>query len=182
MSLKTAAEITAMLKTVIISGTGTAASIGKPAAGKTGTTDEYKDAYFVGYTPDVVTGVWVGDDNNKKINGLYGGTVPAKIWKDVMTAATKDYGSKDFDYPEIELKNYSAGSRVIGDDEIQKENDEETPVEETTTTPETTAQPSKPQQTTPEPAKTEKPAPTPVAAPSPSTKAPIPLAVPESLR
>lgn len=182
LSLKTAAEITAMLKTVIISGTGTAASIGKPAAGKTGTTDEYKDAYFVGYTPDVVTGVWVGDDNNKKINGLYGGTVPAKIWKDVMTAATKDYGSKDFDYPEIELKNYSAGSRVIGDDEIQKENDEETPVEETTTTPETTAQPSKPQQTTPEPAKTEKPAPTPVAAPSPSTKAPIPLAVPESLR
>ena len=56
MSLKTAAEITAMLKTVIVSGTGTAASIGKPAAGKTGTTDEYKDAYFVGYTPDVVTG------------------------------------------------------------------------------------------------------------------------------
>ena len=40
----------------------------------------------------------------KKINGLYGGTVPAKIWKDVMTVATKEYGSKDFDYPEIELK------------------------------------------------------------------------------
>lgn len=183
LSLKTAAEITAMLKTVIVSGTGTAASIGKPAAGKTGTTDEYKDAYFVGYTPDVVTGVWVGDDNNKKINGLYGGTVPAKIWKDVMTVATKEYGSKDFDYPEIELKNYSADSRVIGDDEIQKEDDEETPVEENTSTPETApAQPAKPQPTTPEPAKSDKPAAPVSPAPAPSTKAPIPLAVPESLR
>ncbi len=183
LSLKTAAEITAMLKTVIVSGTGTAASIGKPAAGKTGTTDEYKDAYFVGYTPDVVTGVWVGDDNNKKINGLYGGTVPAKIWKDVMTVATKEYGSKDFDYPEIELKNYSADSRVIGDDEIQKEDDEETPVEENTSTPETApAQPAKPQPTTPEPAKSDKPAAPVSPAPAPSMKAPIPLAVPESLR
>lgn len=183
LSLKTAAEITAMLKTVIVSGTGTAANIGKPAAGKTGTTDEYKDAYFVGYTPDVVTGVWVGDDNNKKINGLYGGTVPAKIWKDVMTVATKEYGSKDFDYPEIELKNYSADSRVIGDDEIQKEDDEETPVEENTSTPETApSQPAKPQPTTPEPAKSDKPTAPVSPAPSPSTKAPIPLAVPESLR
>ena len=119
----------------------------------------------------------------KKINGLYGGTVPAKIWKDVMTVATKEYGSKDFDYPEIELKNYSADSRVIGDDEIQKEDDEETPVEENTSTPETApAQPAKPQPTTPEPAKSDKPAAPVSPAPAPSTKAPIPLAVPESLR
>ena len=109
LSLKTAAEMTAMMKTVILSGTGTGANIGKPAAGKTGTTDDYKDAYFVGYTPDIVTGVWVGDDNNKRINGLYGGTLPAKIWKEVMTVATRDLGSKDFDYPEIELENYSSG-------------------------------------------------------------------------
>ena len=81
LSLKTAAEMTAMMKTVLISGTGTAANIGKPAAGKTGTTDDCRDAYFVGYTPDIVTGVWVGDDNNKQVNGLYGGTIPAKIWK-----------------------------------------------------------------------------------------------------
>lgn len=69
ISLKTAAEMTAMMKTVILSGTGTAANIGKPAAGKTGTTDDSRDAYFVGYTPDIVTGVWVGDDNNKKFQG-----------------------------------------------------------------------------------------------------------------
>ncbi len=121
LSLKTAAEMTAMMKTVIISGTGTGANIGKPAAGKTGTTDDCRDAYFVGYTPDIVTGVWVGDDNNKQVNGLYGGTIPAKIWKEVMTVATRDMGAKDFDYPQIDLENYNKDGkdevRIIGDDE-----------------------------------------------------------------
>ena len=121
LSLKTAAEMTAMMKTVIISGTGTAANIGKPAAGKTGTTDDCRDAYFVGYTPDIVTGVWVGDDNNKQVNGLYGGTIPAKIWKEVMIVATRDMGAKDFDYPKIDLENYNKNVkdevRTIGDDE-----------------------------------------------------------------
>ena len=107
LSLKTAAEMTAMMKTVILSGTGTAANIGKPAAGKTGTTDDYKDAYFVGYTPDIVTGVWIGDDNNKKMSGLTGGTVPARIWKDIMTVATRDMGDHDFSYPYIELDGYN---------------------------------------------------------------------------
>ena len=120
LSLKTAAEMTAMMKTVILSGTGTAANIGKPAAGKTGTTDDYKDAYFVGYTPDIVTGVWVGDDNNKKMGGLTGGTIPARIWKDVMTVATRDLEPRDFDYPEIKLDNYAlmfGKPKVIADDE-----------------------------------------------------------------
>ena len=121
LSLNTAAEMTAMMKTVLISGTGTAANIGKPAAGKTGTTDDCRDAYFVGYTPDIVTGVWVGDDNNKQVNGLYGGTIPAKIWKEVMTVATRDLGAKDFDYPEVVLENYGKGKNevkvIISDDE-----------------------------------------------------------------
>ena len=121
LSLKTAAEMTAMMKTVIISGTGTGANIGKPAAGKTGTTDDCRDAYFVGYTPDIVTGVWVGDDNNKQVNGLYGGTIPAKIWKEVMTVATREMGAKDFDYPPIDLANYNKNGtdevKIIGDDE-----------------------------------------------------------------
>ena len=121
LSLNTAAEMTAMMKTVLISGTGTAANIGKPAAGKTGTTDDCRDAYFVGCTPDIVTGVWVGDDNNKQVNGLYGGTIPAKIWKEVMTVATRDLGAKDFDYPEVVLENYGKGKNevkvIISDDE-----------------------------------------------------------------
>lgn len=181
LSLKTAAEMTAMLKTVIISGTGTGANIGKPAAGKTGTTDEYKDAYFIGYTPDVVTGVWIGDDNNKKINGLYGGTLPAKIWKEVMITATQEYGSKDFDYPVIELKDY-AGAKVIGDDENPanegkaiETTEEAAPTEEETSDNKTQEQ--KPAETQTE---TQKPS---TNAPVPQTQtAPIPMAVPESLR
>lgn len=121
MDINTAATMTAMLKTVLKSGTGIAASIGKPAAGKTGTTDDYKDAWFIGYTPDVVTGVWVGNDDNTKNNNTTGGTVPALIWKDVMVTATAPYGSSDFDYPEIELKNYSKDTKE--NDTIKKTED-----------------------------------------------------------
>ena len=110
----TAAQMTAMLKTVITSGTGTGANIGKPAAGKTGTTDDYKDAYFVGYTPNIVAGVWVGDDNNKQMHGLTGGTIPAKIWKEIMIVATEKYGNKDFEYPEVVL---NGTGKTIGEDE-----------------------------------------------------------------
>jgi penicillin-binding protein 1A len=106
MDANTAAIMTAMMKTVIKSGTGIAANIGKPAAGKTGTTDDSRDAYFVGYTPDVVTGVWVGNDDNTKNGRITGGTVPALIWKEVMKTATESSGNKDFDYPPIDLNNY----------------------------------------------------------------------------
>ena len=107
LDLNTAAAITAMLETVIKSGTGRAADIGKPAAGKTGTTDDYKDAWFIGYTPDVVTGVWIGcDDNRKSGPGMTGGTAPAKIWKEVMLVATKPFGASTFDYPPVEI-NYA---------------------------------------------------------------------------
>lgn len=110
MEENTAATLTAMLKTVLKSGTGVAANIGRPAAGKTGTTDDYRDAWFMGYTPDVVAGVWVGNDDNSKNNNVTGGTVPALIWKDVMITATSHYGATDFDYPPIELKNYSGAN------------------------------------------------------------------------
>ena len=107
ISLRTSAEMTAMLKTVITNGTGAAANIGKPAAGKTGTTDDNKDAYFVGYTPNIVTGVWVGSDDNTVMNkSIQGGTVPAIIWKDVMKVATEPYGNADFNYPEVHLEPF----------------------------------------------------------------------------
>lgn len=122
MDINTAAILTAMMKTVLKSGTGVAANIGKPAAGKTGTTDDYRDACFIGYTPDVVTGVWVGNDDNTKNNGVTGGTVPALIWKSVMTVATAPYGSADFDYPEIDLKNYSAKKEDENTTAVQDEN------------------------------------------------------------
>lgn len=112
MESNTAAVMTAMMKTVIKSGTGVAANIGKPAAGKTGTTNDSRDASFVGYTPDVVTGVWVGNDDNTKNGRITGGTVPALIWKEVMKVATQSYGNHDFDYPKIDLKNYSMNKVV----------------------------------------------------------------------
>ena len=113
MAVETAAAMTAMMKTVIQSGTGTAANIGRPAAVKTGTTDDSKDATFFGYTPDIVTGVWVGNDDNTKNGNLTGGTVPALIWRDVMKVATAPYENKDFDYPKVGLKAFRAGKAFI---------------------------------------------------------------------
>ncbi len=110
LNINTAATMTAIMKTVIQSGTGRAANIGKPAAGKTGTTDDCKDAYFIGFTPDVVTGVWVGNDDNSRMGELTGGTVPAKIWRDVMLVATEPFGNSDFEYPEIILNPFKAPS------------------------------------------------------------------------
>ena len=121
LNINTAATMTAIMKTVITSGTGRAANIGKPAAGKTGTTDDSKDAYFIGFTPDVVTGVWVGNDDNSQMGGITGGTIPALIWKDVMTVATESYGNADFEYPEIILKPFKASSiAVISQTEAKK--------------------------------------------------------------
>ncbi len=76
-----------MLMGVINNGTGGAARIGRPVAGKTGTTSDYKDAWFVGYTPDLVAGVWVGNDDNEPMKKVTGGTLPASIWHGFMINA-----------------------------------------------------------------------------------------------
>lgn len=100
MSEKEAYEMTVMLEGVIEYGTGTAASLGRPAAGKTGTTDDNKDAWFVGYTPDIVTAVWIGDDTGSHSLGeVYGGTIPAEIWKDYMSSAASDEQDREFSVP-----------------------------------------------------------------------------------
>ncbi len=126
LNINTAATMTAIMKTVITNGTGRAANIGKPAAGKTGTTDDCKDAYFIGFTPDVVTGVWVGNDDNSRMGELTGGTVPARIWKDVMTVATAPYGNTDFEYPEVILNPFKApGVSIIPQSEARKEFEEQ---------------------------------------------------------
>lgn len=174
MDENTAAVLTAMLKTVIKSGTGTAANIGKPAAAKTGTTDDYKDACFIGYTPDVVTGVWVGNDDNTKNNNVTGGTVPALIWKDVMRVATAPYGSVDFDYPEIELKAYVPGKKeekvTEGDNNSEDEGFDENVDEEVL--PSDIVQPEPPRKTTAPASRVEKP----------SAMAPIPMANPAGIQ
>lgn len=84
---------TDLLTGVISKGTGTAASIGRPAAGKTGTTQQYRDAWFVGYTPDLATAVWVGYPESqremKSVHGqlVTGGSFPARIWASFMKKA-----------------------------------------------------------------------------------------------
>ncbi len=76
-----------LLEGVIQHGTGRGAAIGRPAAGKTGTTSDYHDAWFMGYTPDLAAGVWVGNDDNTPMKKVTGGTLPAPIWRNFMTAA-----------------------------------------------------------------------------------------------
>jgi penicillin-binding protein 1A len=76
VSAKAAYQLTDMLKDVLVSGTGAGAGLGRPAAGKTGTTDDYRDAWFVGYTPNLACAVWVGDDNNKSMGIMTGSMAP----------------------------------------------------------------------------------------------------------
>ena len=126
LNINTAATMTAIMKTVITNGTGRSANIGKPAAGKTGTTDNNKDAYFIGFTPDVVTGVWVGNDDNSQMGGVYGSTIPAKIWREIMLVATAPYGNADFEYPEIVLNPFKASSiSIIPQNEAKKDWEEQ---------------------------------------------------------
>lgn len=112
MSEREAYEMTTMLESVIDHGTGRAAAIGRPAAGKTGTTDDNKDAWFVGYTPDIVTAVWIGDDTGAhSLGDIYGGTVPAEIWRDYMSSATSDESGGDFSAPSgMERRKETASS------------------------------------------------------------------------
>lgn len=84
------AKMNTMLAGVIGYGTGRAADIGRPAAGKTGTTSDYKDAWFAGYTPELTTVVWVGNDDASPMNKVTGGGIPARIWKAFMSAALQD--------------------------------------------------------------------------------------------
>jgi len=83
-------QMLSMLRDVVDRGTGTQAralGVRGPVGGKTGTTDEYRDAWFVGFTSDIVVGVWVGNDDNKPMDQVTGGDVPARIWHDFVTEA-----------------------------------------------------------------------------------------------
>ena len=134
LHFETAGAINSMLQQVILAGTGTAAKIGVAQAGKTGTTDDYKDAWFVGYTPDIVTAVWVGNDDNTKLNGLTGGTLPAFIWRDAMKTATENLKDSKFEYEEIELKSNvndkpAEQKEEVPDGQITEENEIPNPIE-----------------------------------------------------
>ncbi len=78
-----------LLEAVVTEGTGRAARLDRRSAGKTGTTDEYRDAWFVGFTSDIVVGVWIGNDDNSPTDRVAGGEIPAKIWHDFVTDAER---------------------------------------------------------------------------------------------
>jgi penicillin-binding protein 1A len=103
-----ASIVTGVLEKNIIEGTGTEARLadGRPEAGKTGTTSDYADAWFCGYTPDLATCVWVGYpkdrtplDNIEGVGVVTGGTIPAQIWHDYMTTALQNVPPSDFPAP-----------------------------------------------------------------------------------
>ena len=83
-----ARETTHMLAQVMTSGTGRAGALpGRPSASKTGTTNDFRDAWFVGYTPQLTTGVWVGNDLAQPMDRVTGSSIPLGIWSDFMTGA-----------------------------------------------------------------------------------------------
>jgi penicillin-binding protein 1A len=99
---KVAFITTSILQDVVQRGTGwRVKSLGRPAAGKTGTTDEYKDAWFIGYTPSLVAGVWVGYDDSRSLGrSEVGGVAAAPIWLYFMESALADQPVEDFPVPE----------------------------------------------------------------------------------
>ena len=82
-----AVQLTRMMSGVIEYGTGRSAKLDRPAAAKSGTTQDYRDAWFVGFTADLVAGVWLGNDNNDDMKKVTGGTLPAKLWQGFMMDA-----------------------------------------------------------------------------------------------
>ena len=101
--------MTDMLRGVLVDGTGTPGNIGRPAAGKTGTTDNYETAWFVGYTPELLTGVYVGNDDRKPVP--VSGTEVAGLWGKMMVKALAKAPPQDFPVP----PNVTAGVPVCAD-------------------------------------------------------------------
>lgn len=92
-----AAQMTDLLQAAVQTGTGKAAQIGRPVAGKTGTTSSNKDGYFVGFSSGITTGVWMGRDDNKRVGGLQGGRAPAQAFAAFMRFAVKNRPVEQFD-------------------------------------------------------------------------------------
>ncbi len=96
-------DLVAMLNGVVLHGTGMSAALtGHDAAGKTGTTQDFHDAWFAGFTHDYVAAVWVGNDDSTPMKGVTGGSLPAQIWKATMTVAEKGLASTPLDKSDVQ--------------------------------------------------------------------------------
>ena len=106
-----AKAIVNMLVSVVETGTGREALIkGWQVAGKTGTTQDARDAWFIGFTSDYVVGVWIGADDNTPLKGVVGGNLPAKIWRDIIQRIHKDIPGK---LPALSASEYNSSIRTI---------------------------------------------------------------------
>ena len=92
-----AASMTDLMQTAVATGTGRAANIGRPVAGKTGTTSSNKDGWFLGFSSGLTTGVWMGRDNARAVGGLEGGRAPAQAWAAFMRVAVAGRPVENFD-------------------------------------------------------------------------------------
>ena len=179
-----AAVVTEILEDNVLYGTGTRAGFGRPAAGKTGTTDEHADAWFVGYTPQLATAVWMGYTRGEipmlSVHGISvsGGSFPAQIWRLFMEPALEALPVRDFPAPlePAEYEPWQRGPFALQYDPTPPETETET---ETT---ETVPAPTKPTAPTPPPAAPPAappaPVPPPPAAPPPAAVPPPPPAPP----
>jgi len=112
-----AAAITDLLQTAVSTGTGRAAQIGRPVAGKTGTTSSNKDGWFLGFSSGITTGVWMGRDDAKPVPGLQGGTAPARAFAAYMKIATARRPVEKFE-TELKLPQW----QLEPDDETMQQN------------------------------------------------------------
>src|SRR4029077_3817460 len=95
---------------VVTEGTGKAARLDRRSAGKTGTTDDYRDAWFVGFTSDIVFGIWAGNDDNSPTDRVTGGDMPAKIWHDFVTEAERIMATPNAPAPALAAGAPAAGA------------------------------------------------------------------------
>lgn len=183
-----AAQANEILQQVVQRGTGTRANIGRPAAGKTGTSENLADAWFVGYTPQLATSVWVGYPKSKvpmnSVHGISvtGGSFPAQIWRDFMSYALRNTPPETFVAPmgKERPKPQSAPRRPVTVAPVVPPPPPEEP--EAPETLEDTPEPEIPEpieepESKPEPEKKPKPKPTPIPAPNPKPT-PIPAPAP----
>jgi len=176
--------VTYALRGVVEDGTGTSARLpdDRPVAGKTGTAQEYTDAWFCGYTPQLATCVWVGYKDEKEpmlnVEGfptVYGGSIPALIWGDFMTVATAGMEAREFVEPSFE--GYDEGPTpppYVAPPSLGSPSPEPEPTE--SPNPEPTEEPSPEPTESPSPEPTESPSPEPTESPSPE---PTPAAAPK---
>jgi penicillin-binding protein 1A len=98
-----AGEMLDLMQAVVMSGTGRAAALDRPVAGKTGTSQDYRDAWFIGFSAELTTGVWVGNDDNTPMNKVTGGSLPTRIWHDFMALALSGKPAQPLPTPSGEL-------------------------------------------------------------------------------